>query len=440
MLRTSSIHTLRRLPLLLSRQNSLASHGSPSVTTLVARARSGVLAQRFSSRPNGDDDNDDNPKNNDGQGEDDSVMDSSSSSSSSDTMDVVSANDGTDAPQQQYRKLQKLRRTRSQMYTPGTEPQAVPTPSAGASVAGQDDRSNSNNGEDGNDSTARNILAPEINPSGIRVTAPSTKSTGIEVMRRGVLATGTLPLALPLKVPFPLFPHVKNNIVMEDEASLTMLDRGLRANKARFGIYPLTELEAEAGHAVVNTVGVTAHVIKHKMTDTGGSSLITELRRRFRVIEEPRITQWGYPVAKVEYFDDFEASKEHELDCWDLSGYARYIIETLFRNASENMPYQYRQATAKHWDKVLSSIPDDPKAMSFWLANHIPAGPDVHNQWLRSTSTRARLSEEINLMSKIFTMEQEGSAPPFGGVGGIGGSGGLGGKGGLGGLGGIGGL
>ncbi len=133
-------------------------------------------------------------------------------------------------------------------------------------------------------------------------------------------------------------------------------------------------------------VGCCAEVIKHQTSQDGRSNIVTIGQQRFRILEI--ISETPFINALVSWVDDDQINDQTTLE--DLSGSVAIALKDVVSLTSKLMESEHT---------LPASLPNIPRALSFWIAAHL-GGPVANEQQnlLELTSTYKRLEREYELL------------------------------------------
>lgn len=150
--------------------------------------------------------------------------------------------------------------------------------------------------------------------------------------------------------------------------------------------------EGEADTAPAN-VGCTAEILDSVILENGRIGLNTIGRRRFRVLSrELKDEVWE---GQCEWLDDGPSREETSALATRLKPLLASYLTALARNL---------QLDPANCDNL--EIPDDPYALSMWIASFVQITLDERQKLLTTTSTAERLDEEWSLISRALMVQR----------------------------------
>jgi len=196
-----------------------------------------------------------------------------------------------------------------------------------------------------------------------------------------------MPFELPL---FPLntvlFPGMPLPLHIFEPRYRLMMRRCLEADRT-FGVAMIVEGEEGQSDTVPAAAGCTAEILDATPFDDGRMNLQTVGRRRFRILSARE--EDGYLIGTVEWLDDELTTADSTEQANRVRHNVQRYLTTLARNA------RVTNLTVDDLD-----IPDDPYALSMWVAALITLPIEQKQDLLEITSTAKRLDLEQQLLRR----------------------------------------
>eukprot|EP00188_Purpureofilum_apyrenoidigerum_P002246 Plantae.Rhodophyta-Purpureofilum_apyrenoidigerum.ctg2376.p1 GENE.Plantae.Rhodophyta-Purpureofilum_apyrenoidigerum.ctg2376~~Plantae.Rhodophyta-Purpureofilum_apyrenoidigerum.ctg2376.p1 ORF type:complete len:530 (+),score=62.97 Plantae.Rhodophyta-Purpureofilum_apyrenoidigerum.ctg2376:195-1784(+) len=169
---------------------------------------------------------------------------------------------------------------------------------------------------------------------------------------------------VPIFVCGMTFPYVSCSLHIFEPRYRLMMRRSIESGFRKFGMCGFSEGE-------YNSVGTMLHIISHIVLPDGRSMMETRGLRRFRVRE--RSMRDGYNIAKIEYFDDIDASLGTAEPSGDPAALAE--IQECARECHEILNNHWGQSLLTHMALMsFGEMPEELGPQSFWLAGLSSAG------------------------------------------------------------------
>ncbi len=201
-----------------------------------------------------------------------------------------------------------------------------------------------------------------------------------------------MPFELPI---FPLnavlFPGMPMPLHIFEPRYRLMIGRALQGDKT-FGVAQIVEGEEGAPHTLPANVGTTAEILEVVPFADGRMNVQTVGGRRFRILSARE--EDDYLVAQCEWIEDDDAQ----------DGLIRLSMHT--RRALS----RYFDALALNTDPAFETlddldIPQDPQALSMFIAAILQLPLEQKQELLEMTDTRARLEIEDFLLERAMIIQ-----------------------------------
>lgn len=212
-----------------------------------------------------------------------------------------------------------------------------------------------------------------------------------------------LPL-FPLNV--VLFPGMQLPLHIFEPRYRLMIKRCLE-NDRTFGVALIVEGEEGQMGTVPAPTGCSCEIMEASALPDGRMNLLALGRRRFHIVHMREMDD--YLMGEIEWLDDEPSGME-------ASSHARKVQELLKR---------YLASLTDNTELVKMTladleIPDDPYALSMWVASLLALSNEQKQQLLMLTSTTDRLQVEhellrrTELIQRAFAEHQQGETPDNG--------------------------